>query len=128
MRTLLYIRWQQLRELFINPSLFTKRSYVIAVLLLILFVALLAKKNIHFYMVIPATIALLIHFTRTDQILIKKSGLNLQMVMFTEYLIISVPFIIICLFHKLFDSIGILLVFLSLLIFLKNGARYPEHQ
>ena len=128
MRTLLYIRWQQLRELFSRSSLHTNRSYLIAVFLLILLVALLAKKNVHLYLVVPAIISLLIHFTRKDQMLIKKSGLNTQIVMFTEYLLISVPFIITCLFRQLFGSIIILLVFLSVLIFLKNEVRYPEHQ
>lgn len=128
MRTLLYIRWQQIRGLFRKPALLSNRSYWIAFLLFVILVALLAKRNLHFYLIVPAIISLIVHFTRNDGSLIKKAGLNARLVMFIEYLLISFPFILTCLLQQLFISTLLLLAFLTLLTFLRSEFDYRRDQ
>ena len=128
MKTLLYVRWQQLRRLFRRSVLRSNRNYWIAFLLFIVLVVMLARKNLHFYLVVPAIVSLFIHFTRKDESLIRKAGLNARLVMFIEYLLISAPFILTCILHQLFGSILLLLAFLSVITLLHKEFEFHRNQ
>ena len=100
-----------------NP-LSRKSFSVLAILILfIVAVPLLLTRMPVIYLPLPLGVITYIHLSRNDADLLRKSGLNSLTIMFAEYLILSLPYIIVSfVYAKYLAAIALLVFVISLVI------------
>jgi hypothetical protein len=115
MRTLVYIRVEQLKSLFSNRGTSGMRRFILFVLAFLLCIISIWTLSQFIYMALACALLLILHLFRNDFRLLKKLGFSVYTIILFEYLILAFPFIFagIILHHP--SGIALLLAFILLL-------------
>jgi lysylphosphatidylglycerol synthetase-like protein (DUF2156 family) len=115
MKILAYIRGEQLKYLLREPQSQQMHRFVIFSLIYLFCLFLLTLENKFIYCFSQCAFLILIHFFRSDYKLLKKMGLPVYAILLTEYMLLSLPGIIIIIFFNHSIGFGILFMFVFLL-------------
>jgi hypothetical protein len=115
MKVLVYIRVEQLKSLLKDPYNPRMYRFVPFVLLFIVCALTIWTHNPMIYFIIHFIFLLLIHVFRNDYKLLKKMGLSVYTIIFTEYFCLSLPVITAGIVFQQPIGIAILMTYLLLL-------------
>ncbi len=114
MKILVFIRLEQLRSLLRNSNNSLKRRLIAFLLLFLLCIISISTRKPLIYLAIPCILIFLLHTFRNDFDLLKKMGLSVYKIVLTEYLILSLPYLIAgIVFHH---SLGVIFLIIYILI------------
>lgn len=94
MKTLVFIRVQQLKFLIRHARFDQKLRLIVILVLFLISLLLTCTKNPFVYLLFPTILSIAIQHFRNDYLLLKKTGLTIHIAIFLEYLMLSSPFII----------------------------------
>ncbi len=115
MKILIFIRLQQLKFLVRHSRSDQKFRLIMVLFLFLISLVLTLTKNPIIYLTFPTAFAIIVQHYRKDYLLLKKTGLLIQITIFIEYFIISLPFIIAGIIFKHLMSITVYILFLAIL-------------
>ncbi len=115
MKTLVFIRLQQIKFLIRHARFDQKIRLIVIMVLFFISLLLICTKNPFIYLIFPAIFSIAIQHFRKDYFLLKKTGLSIHIAIFIEYLILSSPFIIAGIVFKHTMAVTVFVFFLAIL-------------
>lgn len=115
MKTLVFIRLQQIKFLIRHSRFDQKLRMIVIVILFLISLLLTCTKDPVIYLIFPTIFSISIQHFRKDYLLLKKTGLTIQMAIFFEYLILSSPFIIAGIIFKHTMAVTVFVFYLAIL-------------
>jgi len=115
MKTLVFIRLQQIKFLLKHSRLNQKLRLLAIAILFLLSLVLTCTKNPFIYLLFPTVFIIAIQHNRKDFLLLKKTGLFVHTTIFIEYLVLTFPFLLAGVILGHIMSILIFIVFLLVL-------------